>query len=341
LSPSLKSLGRVADSIFSKLKISKYNPTPNRGLLLMTITTEQTDVLCVGHASYDLIFCVCKHPEADEKLFADQFIRCGGGPAANAAVLISKLGFKAAFSGYLGHDIYGNLHVQELQQHHIDTRLLVRGSQPTPVSTILVKPDGKRALINYKGDTPTIRSDRFVFSEIHTKTLLFDGHEPDLSLALIEWARRKDIPTILDAGSLHTGTSALMDKVDYLVCSEKFALQYAGHEEKALNRMAATASSVVITLGERGIIWHRHGKRGALPAYPIQAIDTTGAGDAFHGAFAAAVCANMDWLDILKYATAAGAFCCTRMGARHGLPDKKQHTDMLACYNDFLQKQAY
>ena len=88
-----------------------------------------------------------------KSVFADNLVGCGGGPAANAAIAVSRLGYKAAFAGYLGQDLYGEMHHQELMDHHVNTQLVVRDSSPTPLSTVLVKPDGKRALINYKGST--------------------------------------------------------------------------------------------------------------------------------------------------------------------------------------------
>jgi len=287
--------------------------------------TVNVDVLCVGHASYDLIFSVSLHPGADEKIVADSLLSCGGGPAANAAVCVTKLGLTSAFAGYLGHDLYGDKHAQEFNDYGVDTRLTIRGGSPTPLSAILVKPDGKRCLINYKGDTQALPADALKLSHIPAKVVLFDGHEPLISLPLVETARQAGIPTVLDAGSMHEGTLALMSHVDYLVCSEKFAGQYAGDEHKALSQLAELAPFVIITLGERGLIWQRGNERGALPAYPITAIDTTGAGDAFHGAFAAGLAAGMDWQSLLRYASAAGALCCMQMGARLGLPGRKEH----------------
>lgn len=287
------------------------------------------DVLCVGHASYDLVFSVPHHPAADEKLFADSLLGCGGGPAANAAVAAAKLGFKAAFAGYLGRDVYGVSHYAELQNAGVNTHHVIRGDSPTPLSAILVKPNGQRALINYKGDTRALPADSIDFTGMAAKTLLFDGHEPQISLALLGQVDPAT-PTVLDAGSLHAGTRALLDKVTYLVCSEKFALQYAGDTPSALSQLAALAPSVVITLGEQGLVWRRGQEAGQISAPPVTAIDTTGAGDAFHGAFAAAVAARMAWRDALEYASVAGAFCCTRMGARPGLPDQQQHERLLA-----------
>lgn len=290
------------------------------------------DVLCVGHASYDLVFSVPHHPGADEKMVADGLLGCGGGPAANAAVTIAKLGYSAGFCGYLGNDVYGDSHLQELGVHGVATPWVVRGESPTPLSAVLVKPDGRRSLINYKGDTQALSADRVDFSGISAKTILFDGHEPLVSLRLLAHIDGASIPTVLDAGSIHEGTLALMDQVDYLVCSEKFAMQYAGDPQSALTGLAALAPVVVITLGERGLIWQRGLESGGLSAPPIKAIDTTGAGDAFHGAFSCALAAKMEWRELLRYASAAGALCCTQMGARPGLPGQEQHRALLAAW---------
>ena len=291
------------------------------------------DVLCVGHASYDLVFSVPHHPLADEKIFANDFFACGGGPAANAAVLVARLGFQSAFAGYLGDDLYGESHRLELVREGVDTRYVVRGTEPTPLSCVLVKPDGGRALVNYKGSTRHLTEGSIDFSGINPKVVLFDGHEPLVSIPLAASARAKGIPLVLDAGSLHEGTKALMGRVDYLVASEKFAKQWIqdGNVENALTQLAKLAPVVVITLGERGLIWRKDGAIGAsLPAFPIQPVDTTGAGDAFHGAFAAGIAAGLPWDDLLRYASAAGALCCQRLGARTGLASASEIRDFLA-----------
>ncbi len=289
------------------------------------------DVLCVGHASYDLVFSVDHYPAENEKMVADGFISCGGGPAANAAVMVAKLGLSAAFAGYLGLDVHGELHAQELVAHGVNTQCVIRGDSPTPLSTVIVKPDGNRALINYKGDTKPLTASSVDFSVLNPKVILFDGHEPFISVPLAEHARKTGIPTVLDAGSVHDGTLALMGMVDYLVCSEKFALQLKGDENTALAYLATLAPYVVITLGEWGLIWQHGQQSGKLDALAINAIDTTGAGDAFHGAFAAGIAAGLDWLTTLRYASVAGSLCCTKMGARLGLPSKKEHEIVFAC----------
>ena len=287
---------------------------------------NDVDVLCIGHASYDLIFAIPHHPAPDEKLFADAMLGCGGGPAANAAVTVARFGLRAAFAGYLGRDLYGEKHLQELRDAGVETAWVARGDSPTPLSVVLVKPDGNRSLVNHKGDTRALPADAIDFSHCRPKVVLFDGHEPALSLALLDRLQAAGLPTVLDAGSLHQGTRALMGRVDYLAASEKFADQYLGRHDPAtaLDALAELAPAALITLGERGLIWRRGLERGALPALSVDAIDTTGAGDAFHGAFALALAEGRDLIAALRFASAAAALKCTHFGGAAGSPRRAE-----------------
>lgn len=290
------------------------------------------DVLCVGHASFDLVFTVPHHPAADEKIFADRLLACGGGPAANAAVTVARLGLKAGFAGHLGTDLYGDRHLEELIEAGVDTRSVVRGPAPTPLSAILVKPDGKRALVNYKGSTQPLPPEDFIAPAVPVRAVLFDGHEPGLSEPALAWAQAQGGTTVLDAGSLHAGTERLMFRVGHLVASEKFAAQWLGKDdpEQALAALAERSPCVVITLGESGLIWRRGAESGRLPAFPVEAVDTTGAGDVFHGAYAAGLATGLECPELLRYASAAGALCCTKLGARPGIPSRTEVERLLA-----------
>ncbi len=283
------------------------------------------DVLCVGHACYDLVFSVPKHLEADEKGQADQLHCCGGGPAANAAIAIARLGLSAGFAGYLGDDVFGERHLQELADDQVNTSQVMRGPEPTPLSVVMVKPDGRRSLINYRTRQFYMDAGQITLPEPAPKVMLFDGHEPQAASALID-AKPQETETVLDAGSMHAGTVKLMQRVDYLVASEKFACQYAETSDAraALDVLARQAGCcVVITLGARGLVWQHAGKSGACPAFSISAVDTTGAGDAFHGAFAAFLAQRRPWHHLLRSASAVAALCCRKMGARSGMPDQK------------------
>ncbi len=279
------------------------------------------DVLCAGHACFDLIFSVDHLIGADEKMLARTLTASGGGPAANAAVAVARLGLRAAFCGYLGNDLFGRRHAAELQADNVDTRLLVRGEHPTPLSAILVTPDGLRSVVNYRRDTPPLTAAPGT-ADPAPRVLLMDGHEPHASLDLLQRTAAGAI-SVLDAGSLNVGTRQLAGRVDHLVASQTFARQFSScHDaEAALDRIGSRANrSVIITCGKEGLVWKKGGRKGHLPAFPISAVDTTGAGDAFHAAFAAGLARNLPWPALLDFASAAAALTCLKTGARPGLP---------------------
>ncbi len=290
----------------------------------------RVDVLCVGHASFDLVMVVDHHPEADEKTRAISMVECGGGPAANAAVAVVRLGGTSAFVGYLGDDLYGEKHLEELIRDGVATGHVVRGEAQTPLSVILVKPDGKRTVINHSS-LPPLSENETDLSDIRARCLLFDGHEPLISVPLAKKAKKAGIPTVLDAGSVHHGSRALAPLVDYLVASERFARDFTGETgpARALEKLAGITPSVVITLGDRGLVWSHSGEEGELPACQVDAVDTTGAGDAFHGAFALGVAQNMAWDKLLCFASATAALTCTTLGARRGIPSIKDLSDFM------------
>lgn len=281
------------------------------------------DVLCVGLACYDLIFTVDHHPGPDEKARASAFMGCGGGTAANAAVAAAQLGAITAFTGYLGADIYGDQHLAELHAAGVDTRLVVRGSEATSISAIFVKPDGARSIVNYRQPivsrlTPT----DVAFAQVHPKTVLFDGHQPELAFAIADWAHAQGIPTVLDADTINDGNRELVHRCTIIAASERFSQEFTGASspQAGMAMLAQRAPAVIVTLGERGLIWQRGDETGELPAFQVEVVDTTGAGDAFHGALAAGVAQGMAWEEMLRFASAAGALCCTKHGARIGIP---------------------
>jgi sulfofructose kinase len=293
----------------------------------MGINKKHTiDVLCVGAGTYDLVYSVDRDPQPDEKIRASAFTGCGGGPAANAAITVSRLGLQSAFVGYLGNDIFGNAHINELQQDRVNTDLVARGDDSSALSVVMVKPDGSRSLVNYRKPESFLAAGSVDFSSVDAKVILFDGHEPFISPPLAREARQRGIITLLDAGSIHPGTEELAGLVDYLICSESFGFGFTGEstEDQALEKLGAHAPNVVITLGNRGLIWKNAEGPGSTDAFNVKAIDTTGAGDVFHGALAACLAEEKGWEESLICASAAGALCCTKIGARLGIPTKEE-----------------
>lgn len=283
---------------------------------------DRIDVLCAGQASYDLVYSVPRHPDPDEKMTAYGFVGCGGGPAANAAVTVARLGFKAAFAGYLGYDVFGQFHLQEFVKENVVTEYISRGTVSTPLSAILVKPDGKRTVVNYKGHLDQAAKINIRLKAIRPKVILLDGHAPQLSKMLVAHARKLGVVTVLDAGSVHDGTLEMVDQVDYVVASEKFSRDFTRERDpfRAAEKFKRFVPSAIITLGEAGIVWINEKGAGRMDAFAVDAVDSTGAGDAFHGAFAAGLSVDMGWLELLEYASAVGALTCTGYGARPSIP---------------------
>ncbi len=191
------------------------------------------DVLCVGLALFDLVYSVERHPEADAKCFATGLLMGGGGPAANAAVTVARLGGIAAFAGYLDRDIFGDMHFEELLCEGVITSLVVCGRHPAPLSSIIVKPDGKRTVVTYKGSTPVLEPDQADFTQVRPRAILFDGHHLAISVPMAKKAREQNIPTVLDAGSVYEGTLEIAPLFGYLGSSEKFARDLSGEKDPA------------------------------------------------------------------------------------------------------------
>ena len=284
----------------------------------------EIDVLCAGYACVDINFKASHHPGADEKLRATDMHTCGGGPAANAAFAIAQLGGRARFVGYLGNDAFGDAHLRELQQVGVETSAVSRGDSPTPVACVTIKPDGQRSIIDYRAVKSIAAEDAVSLTECPPKVLLIDGHQPLLSARLVDEARQLGILSVLDAGSVHDGTLLLYNKVDYLITSEKFARQFSGEDapRQALASLDGAAPFIACTWGEDGVYWQDENGQQHMPAFDIEPVDTTGAGDAFHGAFALALAQGLQTKDNLRFASATAALTCLKHGARSALPDR-------------------
>jgi sulfofructose kinase len=256
----------------------------------------------------------------------------GGGPAANASVTVARLGGLAAFCGYLGRDLFGDLHLAELRAEGVLTDWVVRGPHPTPLSMILVKPDGKRTVVNFKEETPPLEPGQVDLSRLAPGVLLMDGHEPELSLTLIREARRRGVPTVLDAGSVQSGAGRLAGHVDHLIASSRFARELTGEIDarRALRSLSTLAPVVAVTLGEEGFLWRREDREEHWPALPVEVVDTTGAGDVFHGAYALEIARGGSVEGAFRMARAAAALSCTGLGARSPIPDRASLDNWLA-----------
>ncbi len=284
------------------------------------------EALCIGHACWDIGFILDGYPAEDSKAETQWLVESGGGPAANAAWLLARWGAPTALAALVGDDDYGARARRELEQAGVDCRLVeVRPGHATPVSAILInRVNGSRTICNRKLPVRLALSpDRF--SGLNPRLLLFDGHEPEASLAAMQ--AFPSAIMVLDAGSRREGTQVLAQRADYLVCSQRFAEQAAGKSASRENWRACVrrvrelnGKVAVVTLGQRGLIFDDGSHQEQLPALPVTAVDTTGAGDLFHGAFAYALLQKMDLRDALRLATVTAGLSVQRFGGRPSAP---------------------
>lgn len=296
------------------------------------------DILCVGHATYDISVFVDGFPPENSKCETHELMESGGGPAANAAYLLSLWGHRCGFAGLIGKDGYGERIAEEFRSVGTDISLLeMRAGHATPVSIIVInKPTGSRTIINRKAGGASLQIEASALAMESPRALLFDGHELEASLAALR--AFPEAISMLDAGSWREGTAALAGKVDYLAASERFALQATGlrNLESEANRRDCIAKlrdlsskTIVVTLGEHGLIADDGTGFRHIPARPAKAVDTTGAGDIFHGALLHALLEAIPFPDALRFASIAASLSVQKAGCRASIPSLTQVKDEL------------
>lgn len=297
------------------------------------------DVLCIGHAAYDISVFIGGFPSENSKGETDQVLESGGGPAANAAYLLSSWGVSCGLAAVLGDDAYGHKIMAEFRVVGTDLSLTeIRPGHSTPVSVILVNlENGSRTLVNRKKPGADLCLNPARLSKWSPRVLLMDGHELDASMVALE--AFPEAISILDAGSLHAGTAALAGRVSYLIASEKFALQAANlpglgdreQQDHCLGRLTERyGNRIVVTLGERGLIAEDQGACCALPAFKTASVDTTAAGDIFHGAFSYAILQQMELWQSLRFASMAAALSVQKRGGRPSIPALDEVKEVLS-----------
>lgn len=293
------------------------------------------DVLCIGHAAYDVSLFVDEYPQENSKHEIPESSESGGGPAANAAFLLSSWGQGCAFAGVVGADAYGQHISDEFLAVGTDVALMeLRAGHVTPLSMILInRQNGSRTLVNRKLKTPPLRLPENILQGPPPRLLMLDGHELEASLQAIR--SFPDAITILDAGSWREGTATLAGQVHYLAASERFAKQATGvtslRDEdsrsacmRQLRERFPLTPVIIVTMGEHGLIYDEGQGMQHMPAFPVQAVDTTAAGDIFHGALAYAVGEDMPLREGLRFASMAAALSVQKPGGRASIPSLAQ-----------------
>ncbi len=284
-----------------------------------------TRIICLGLSALDQIWQV-EQPFAgcSEKIKAIEFTTAGGGMAANAAVTVARLGGAAAFWGRAGDDGPGHQMRAALSREGIDVthfRLFPDGR--SSVSGVIVDASGERQIVNFRGRFPA-DSDWLPLDEVAgSAAVLADPRWVEGAVALFSCARRLGIPTVLDADMADRDVfEQLLPLADHAVFSEPALKNYAGSAgDDALERIARFGCGVAaVTRGRDGVSWYQDGILQMHRAFPVAAIDTSGAGDVFHGAYALAIGGGLAVRDAMTFASAAAALKCTRSGGRTAIP---------------------
>jgi sulfofructose kinase len=283
-------------------------------------------VICVGLAVMDQIYSVERLPEAPRKHFATGFREIGGGPAASAAVAAARLGGEARLWSRVADDSVGDRILRELAAEGV----VVTGVRRIPgarsgSSAIIVDARGERMIVNFRGDQMDPDPSWLPLSEIReTGAVLGDLRWPEGSARALAEARRLGVPTLLDADATPGDEGAeAVAAAGHILFSSQGLIQLTGVDdiEEAL-RVAASRTDawIGVSAGRAGIYWLEGERLHQLPGFAVAIVDTLGAGDVLHGAFALALARGERIEDALRFACAAAALKCARPGGRAGAP---------------------
>ena len=292
-------------------------------------------VVCVGQVVTDHTFRVDEVELPPSKTTARGYAMSVGGMAANAAIAVVRLGGAAVFWGRVGRDEAGEELKHVLESEGVDAEGLVMAEGArTPLSAVIVDKRGERSIVTYRGERlPSDPSGLPLDRLAEAGALLCDPRWPEAAEAAFRAARARGLPSAMDAEkSEERILRQLVPLTDHAIFAKTGLSIFAPNvpAEEGLARALATGPLQVaaVTLGEKGTLWRRPGMGRAetRPAFPVDATNTTGAGDVFHGAYALALAEGQPVEQALRFASAAGA-----LRARDGrTPDRAALEELLA-----------
>ena len=275
-------------------------------------------VICIGNVTYDITMLVDDFPIENNKYRTKEKIENGGGSAANACYLLGKWNIKPYFAGVIGKDEFGKKIKKEFKDSNVNTKYLKASEEKTSLSFILNnKKNASRTVVSYKNNRNKLGKIKDKFDVI-----LLDGEEYEASLDLID--NNLGAITIIDAGRCTDKVVGLAKKCKYLVCSKNFAysLTEIDNYELMYEKLERIFKNiVVVTLGKEGTLVRIDGEIIVVPSINVDAVDETGAGDAFHAGFVYGLLQNWDLLKIVEFSNKAGAYATTKMGTRNSLEE--------------------
>jgi sugar/nucleoside kinase (ribokinase family) len=278
--------------------------------------------LFIGQTYIDVTFLTDRMPTGDEKYVAKDYAISFGGNAVTAAFCCAKLGLELELLATVADDWLGRMFLDMAAKYRIPVH--PRKVRTSSLSFIMPN-DGKRAIVRCRDDDyldPFPRLNLAGCRAVH-----MDGHQPDAAIYYAKIAREAGILTSFDGGGLRSNTHELIGFIDIAIVAERLCEQMGFGPEKMLDYLKSRGCKIGgVTLGERGMLWYNEaGAIRTLPALPVPAdrvLDTSGAGDIFHGAYVYSYLAGAatSWDEHFRFARAASAYKIQRLGNEAGLP---------------------
>ncbi len=296
---------------------------------------KQFDVTGVGYTAIDYLGVIPHFPEENLKLELETLEVQGGGPAATATVTAARLGLSTAFIGKVGGDDRGAMMLMKLNGEGVDVSSAVLEAEAlSQFAFIMVDSEtGKRTILWTRGTLAPLMPDELDMEKVTScRGLLVDTLEPAAADAAAKEAAAAGAKVLIDAGTLRDGVREILPHCHYIVASETFADQISKGRggRAALDAMMKYGpEAAVVTLGEKGCIALSDSEFIEEKGFEVDAVDTTGAGDVFHGAFLYAVLREWDIRRCCVFANAVAAMKCRRLGGRTGIPVLEEALEFL------------
>ncbi|MCK6447362.1 MAG: ribokinase [Planctomycetes bacterium] len=298
-------------------------------------------LVVLGSLNLDLVVTADRAPGPGETVLGAGFATHAGGKGANQAVAAARLGGSVRLIGAVGDDAHGRELLESARRADVEVEhVAVRAGVPTGVAAITVDARGENRIVVAPGanatvDPPTVERARAAF--VGARAFLAQLETPlDAVLAGARHARAAGATTILNAAPARELSDDVLAAFDVLIVNRGEAELLAGAKqvgdvEALLHELSRRGPrTVVVTLGTAGSLVRSDGRVTRQAAFPIEACDTTAAGDAFVGAFAVAQASGAELAAALRRASAAGALACTRAGAQPSLPTRAELDAFLA-----------
>lgn len=284
------------------------------------------DVVGVGLNATDTLLIVPHFPAYAGKVPFQEEILSPGGQVASAMVACARLGLRTKYIGAIGDDERGRIQMESLRGTgiNLDHVQHCRNCANQSAYIIIDRSTGERTILWKHDECLKIDAARIDETRIGgARLLLIDGHDTNAVARAAEIARARGIPVVVDVDTIYHGFERVLPNVDYLVASAEFPKGWTGLADPfdALEALQKEYGMKVaaMTLGAHGSLARVDGRFCYAPAYVVNCVDTTGAGDVFHGAFCYAVLKGMPMLEALEFSNAMAALNCTAYGARGGI----------------------